>query len=1029
LKYAFKKNKNQKTKKPKIMKKKNYSLMLVLLITFAFLNNTIREKTSNYFAEVFRPELKDQDGEKEDPNKNRSWTAEEAATYATNFEMVQKSIRASKSLTAKSTAGFADVTTLGTWKSRGPFNVPGSFNFCEVDETTDEVYAVTNGHYGTVQFIWKGNLSGDSNWKLLNPKNPSRFKDLIIIPNGANKRIIAVHEKGRIMYSDNAGQTWTFATGTPASLLSTIVNRQDSNVLYTTDGKIVYKSTNNGTSFTAFYTIGTANVNDARLYTPRWSVQPDAIDVYLAVDRNMFKMNATKTAFTLINSNLPNATGEFSGKIAMGGDTRNLWLVTKDRWYYSTNKGVSFTFQTTHEYDYEVNFHEGIWPGEVGQLGVNPTNPNILIGSYLMPMCTQNGWVTENHDAKQYWGWYQNGNIGNDTHLRDNFHPDIQGSQFFYDKSGKLYTLRSCDGGIFKSYTEWTKTSYPTNDNFKVNFTNIAILGIPSQETYESAFIVGKNNINDFTVGTQDQGIQNSRLSTYNAPVLSWDHTGGGDGPYMATGDGLVGWCIEGYGQSFSRTNLYQGTTYVGILNRPAQTNVFSDSQGFGGVMVDWNDSNRIWTKGNVLRRVEYNSSTGAMATKQDGLANAGDNRIQGLTQSRVNSSVLYALHNGYFYKTTNKGTNWSQIANQTATGMTGSYQNVGEGWTSPLDINIILFASQSGTAVKTILSKNGGTSWANVTGSGANLFPNARVNGMSGTADGRLVFAATSMGPYVFIVSEEKWYPLALQSDVPIFTGQSVVCQKYNGKEYAQFSTFGQGVWNFEIKPTTITNTAKIISLRGNNSKYVSSEDGLVPMNCNRATVGAWEKFEIVDAGAGKIALKSSTGKYISSENGVGSITCNRTSIGSWEKFDIVDLGGGTIAIKGNNGMYVSSQNGTATMTCNSTSINTYERFFRQDQTAKIASTKNLVTEETLKNVKVYPNYATDKITIDLGENELDSIEIAIYNQLGQSVYNRIKHNQPEVIVETSQIPNGLYFCRLTSDGAEVVKKIIVKH
>jgi photosystem II stability/assembly factor-like uncharacterized protein len=787
------------------MKKIIPFLMLTLAIGAVALNDNLREKISNSFAQVSRPELLDQDGEKEDPNKNRSWTPEEAAAYAANFALVQKSIQASRSITARSTAGFTDVTTLGTWKSRGPFNVPGSFNFCEVDEATDEVYAVTNGHYGNVQFIWKGNLSGDSNWKLLNPKNPSRFKDLIVIPNGTSKRVIAVHENGRIMYSDNVGQTWTDATGTPSSLKSTIVNKQDNNVMYTTDGKKVYKSTNNGTSFTAFYTIGTAGVNDARLYTPRWSIQPDAIDVYLAVDSKLFKLNADKSTFDLINSNLPNATGQFSGKIALGGDSRKLWLVTGERWYFSTNKGKDFTFQSSHEYDYAVDFHEGIWPGEVGQLGINPTNPNIIIGSYLMPMNTQDGWVTENHDAKQYWGWYQNGNIGNDTHLRDNFHPDIQGSQFFYDKAGKLFTLRSCDGGVFKSYTEWDKTSYPTNDSFKINFTNIAILGIPSQETYESAFIVGKNNINDFTVGTQDQGIQNSRLSTYNAPVLSWDHTGGGDGPFMATGDGLIGWCVEGYGQSFSRTSLYQGTTYVGIRNRPSQKDVFTDSPGYGGAMVDWSDSNRIWTKGNVLRRVEYNASTNTMTGKEDALANAGNNRIQGLTQSLVNPSVLYALHNGFVYKTTDKGTNWSQIANQTATAMSGSYQNRGAGWSSPLDEKIILFASQSGTAVKTILSKNGGTTWTNVTGSGANLFPNAPVNGMAGSADGKFVFAATTMGPYVFIMSEEKWYPLALQAGIPIFCGQSVFCQKNNGKEYAQFSTFGQGVWSFEINASSL--------------------------------------------------------------------------------------------------------------------------------------------------------------------------------------------------------------------------------
>ncbi|MCG8701371.1 MAG: trypsin-like peptidase domain-containing protein, partial [Bacteroidales bacterium] len=47
-----------------------------------------------------------------------------------------------------------------------------------------------------------------------------------------------------------------------------------------------------------------------------------------------------------------------------------------------------------------------------------------------------------------------------------------------------------------------------------------------------------------------------------------------------------------------------------------------------------------------------------------------------------------------------------------------------------------------------------------------------------------------------------------------------------------------------------------KKISLKGNNGKYVSSENGKKAMNCNRTSVAKWEKFTVVDAGNGKIAL-----------------------------------------------------------------------------------------------------------------------------------------------------------------------------
>jgi hypothetical protein len=182
---------------------------------------------------------------------------------------------------------------------------------------------------------------------------------------------------------------------------------------------------------------------------------------------------------------------------------------------------------------------------------------------------------------------------------------------------------------------------------------------------------------------------------------------------------------------------------------------------------------------------------------------------IQGIAQSRKTPSLVYAMHNGMVFKSTDSGTTWTVLSSASATGMSGlsisNSMNRGMGWSSPLDTKIILFASQSGTAVKTVFSKDGGVTWKNVTGTGANLFPSTAVNGMAGTEDGKMVFASTNMGPYVFIVNEEAWYPLAVDPKVPIFFGQIVYVQKYAGKEYARFSTWGQGVWDFEIKPTAL--------------------------------------------------------------------------------------------------------------------------------------------------------------------------------------------------------------------------------
>ncbi|WP_367867373.1 glycoside hydrolase family 30 beta sandwich domain-containing protein [Pedobacter sp. WC2423] len=118
-----------------------------------------------------------------------------------------------------------------------------------------------------------------------------------------------------------------------------------------------------------------------------------------------------------------------------------------------------------------------------------------------------------------------------------------------------------------------------------------------------------------------------------------------------------------------------------------------------------------------------------------------------------------------------------------------------------------------------------------------------------------------------------------------------------------------------------------QVVSLRGFNNQFVSGENGVKSMWCNRATPGDWEKFTVVDAGGGKIALMSMN-KYVSSENGAASVTCSRATISEWEKFDWVVNADGKISFRGNNGLYLSSENGVNEMTCTRPAISGWEAF-----------------------------------------------------------------------------------------------------
>jgi hypothetical protein len=169
--------------------------------------------------------------------------------------------------------------------------------------------------------------------------------------------------------------------------------------------------------------------------------------------------------------------------------------------------------------------------------------------------------------------------------------------------------------------------------------------------------------------------------------------------------------------------NLYTGSTYVGFYGTqtpdPGLTFPYIPGTYY---VADWNDPNRMWVlSANVLRKVQYSTVTLKTTVTSINLTNTNEAEywnnewMQGLAQSRKTPDNIYVMQNGFIFKSTNRGVNYTQIANQSATGVIGGRNPgvglgfTGMGWGSPLDEKIVLFAVESGTAVKSILSKDGG--------------------------------------------------------------------------------------------------------------------------------------------------------------------------------------------------------------------------------------------------------------------------------------------------------------------------------
>jgi beta-glucanase (GH16 family) len=118
------------------------------------------------------------------------------------------------------------------------------------------------------------------------------------------------------------------------------------------------------------------------------------------------------------------------------------------------------------------------------------------------------------------------------------------------------------------------------------------------------------------------------------------------------------------------------------------------------------------------------------------------------------------------------------------------------------------------------------------------------------------------------------------------------------------------------------------VITLKGSNGLFVTSNNGDSAMECNRATAQAWEQFTVGDAGNGLITLKGSNGLYVTSNNGDSAMECNRTTAQGWEQFRWIVNSNGTISLQGTNGDYVTSNNGTAAMECDRTQAQGWEQF-----------------------------------------------------------------------------------------------------
>jgi len=72
----------------------------------------------------------------------------------------------------------------------------------------------------------------------------------------------------------------------------------------------------------------------------------------------------------------------------------------------------------------------------------------------------------------------------------------------------------------------------------------------------------------------------------------------------------------------------------------------------------------------------------------------------------------------------------------------------------------------------------------------------------------------------------------------------------------------------------------------------YVTADNaGASPLIANRAAIGTWETFQLIQNPGGTVSLLAlADNRYVTAENaGASPLIANRTAIGTWEQFDLI--------------------------------------------------------------------------------------------------------------------------------------------
>ncbi len=695
---------------------------------------------------------------------------------------------------------FADGLIRAYWQEVGSKNLAGSILDIDYFQERDEIWVLSAG--GS---IWKRSRT-QNDWQVINQDRRFDRGLLKRIRFGRQFRLLAFTEK-KLHYSDNGGLDWQtsqssfYERGSDHYFAHPTISEGGSDyVAFLGKGSYwdnlqVLISTDRGQTLRPIHSFNSFDVDEFDL------VAVPNTDQILLLRKDpssslllVYSINFEEGTIDLINptTNFKAGINPLDVQIMFGDQGPQLYYYKKEQGGASPNLYLSnseFTswqeIGTMPQTPWESTFyHSELYPNQ------------LFFGEVEAYRSIDRGESWEK--INDWWDYYQD--------INGALHADIMDIQAFSTAEDLPFYLVSNHGGISISY-----------DGLQT-FENIGRSDLLVSQYYS----VRTHPINPEIVytGSQDQGLQKSNTPFRGNDFQNFQQTISGDyGHLQFTNQGAHLWASypgggvyyvddTNFGQVVATYDLESQDETVWLA--PIQASPYPEDNA-----VYMAGGNVTGGGGSYLIRMEYDGAGEIEATQQnpDFLFEAIDGTISAIALPPNDPNYWYlATTNGRFFYSHDAGKSWSQTLNFLPRGNYLYGQTIEVSKYNPQHV----YLGGSGYSNPAVFfSEDGGQNFIDLNEG----LPSTLVYDLAFNEEETLLFAATEAGPYVFVMREQKWYPLHNGCN-PVQTYWSVEYVPQN--DMVRFGTYGRGIWDLHITGTLLTSTKE--------AKQASMEVDLFP-------------------------------------------------------------------------------------------------------------------------------------------------------------------------------------------------------